>query len=222
MCQIATNSHIPVKLGDVSSQITGRRLYKIGWAGLGWGGEGEEGEGKKLRSHGLHTNHNFGSMQAWTHFSLNNPFFRETILHHWVPDKGPNSLITGHFGWSIHVTTRSPFVHFVQPLFNYMLRPVFHIISNRIRHFKSWREFIIVMSIYTAGAMNSDKERKDVTPLFCTLQRNWHDFFWWWQPSTFLHRAIYFVCLVLALQQTTDTALSKNLKRRPPTEQRPS
>ena len=82
LCVKLRPTHISVKLGDVSSQITGRRLYKIGWGGLGWGGEGEEGEGKKLRSHGLHTNHNFGSMQAWTHCSLNNPFFRETILYH--------------------------------------------------------------------------------------------------------------------------------------------
>jgi hypothetical protein len=68
-----------VKLGGVSSQTTDKRLYKIGW-GDGGGDGGEEGE--KLHSQSLHTNHNFGSMQAWTHFSLNNPFLRETILHH--------------------------------------------------------------------------------------------------------------------------------------------
>lgn len=146
----------------MSSQTADRRLYKIGW------GEGGRGEGKKLPSQGLHTNHNFGSMQAWTHSSLNIPFFRKTILHHLIPNKGSNSLITGHFWWSVHLTTRSTFVHFVQPLFNYMLGPVVHIISNRLRHFKSWREFMLscqcTLQEHT-GAMNSDTERKDVTPL---------------------------------------------------------
>jgi len=39
VCQIPT--HISVKLGDLRSQTTERRLYKIGWGG------GREGEGEK-------------------------------------------------------------------------------------------------------------------------------------------------------------------------------
>ena len=127
MCQIPTNSHIGESRGCEFTNC--RQTTLQNWEGCE--GEGEEGEGKNLRSQGLHTNHNFGSMQAWTHSSLNISFFRETILHHLVPDKGSNSLIAGHFGRFIHLAIRSPFV---RSLFNYMLG---HIISNRLRRFES-------------------------------------------------------------------------------------
>jgi len=71
--------------------------------------------------------------------------------------------------------------------------------------------------------MNSDRDRKHVTPLFFFVRYIETDMISSDGGSlfTFLHRKIYFVCSLVEMQQTTDTALSKNLKRRPPTEQQP-